>query len=229
MGRSVTSETDSNGEPRPTITLALTGASGADYGLRLLACLLSAGRSVDLLLSDAARTVLEQECDLRFSGDGSSLKTALMDYFSARFQQEAPLTALRHFDWRDWGAPMASGSIHPRPMVICPCSMGTLAAVAHGLSDTLIERAADVCIKERWPLILVPRESPFSTVHLQNMLSLSQMGVTILPAAPGFYHRPRRLLDLVDFIVARILDQLQVPHRLLPRGPDHDGNWGRRG
>ncbi len=210
----------------PPITLALTGASGADYGLRLLACLLLAGRAVDLLLSDAARTVLQQECDLYFSEDETELATVLGDYFVERFQQEVTLSGLHHYGLRDWGAPMASGSVNPRPMVICPCSMGTLAAVAHGLSDNLIERAADVTIKERWPLVLVPRETPFSTIHLDNMLSLSRMGVTILPATPGFYHRPVTVLEVMDFIVGRILDQLKISHQLLPRGPDADGNWG---
>ena len=117
-------------------------------------------------------------------------------------------------------APVASGGgAKTRAMVVCPCSMGTLAAIAHGLSDTLIERAADVQIKERRPLILVPREAPFSPIHLENMLQLARLGVVILPAAPGFYHRPERLEDLLDFIVARILEQLGIAHSLLPPWP----------
>ena len=217
-----------------SVTLALTGASGAVYGLRLLACLLQAGRGVRLLLSDAARVVMEQECGLVCRGDGAAVVDSLAVFYRGAFYQERfpgplSLAGVRHHGLHDWGAPMASGSVDRRAMVICPCSMGTLAAVAHGLSDSLIERAADVALKERWPLVLVPREAPLSSIHLENMLRLSRAGAILLPAAPGFYHRPQTVGALVDFVVARVLDQLRVPHRLLPRGPDGDGNWGGAG
>lgn len=202
------------------ITIALTGASGARYGLRLIECLLRAKRQVDLLLSDAARTVLERECDLVCRGDGTAVTEAIARYYRAGSDVPVGMDGLRHYGLRDWMAPMASGSSGARRMVVCPCSMGTLAAIAGGLSDTLIERAADVAIKEARPLILVPRETPLSPIHLQNMLALSRMGVMLLPAAPGFYHRPQTVGALVDFIVARILDQLGVTHGLIPSYPD---------
>ena len=118
---------------------------------------------------------------------------------------------------KEWFAPAASGSNPADAMVVCPCSMGSLAAMAHGLADNLIERAADVMLKEKRPLILVPRETPFSLIHLRNMTQLAESGATILPANPGFYHRPQSVNEVVDFIVARILDQLNIPHTLLPR------------
>ncbi|MBF0095842.1 MAG: UbiX family flavin prenyltransferase [Magnetococcales bacterium] len=190
------------------ITLAWTGASGALYGLRLLRALLWHGQGVDLLISAAARVVLQQECDLSLpEGDGALVQECLLALLQADGVTVAE-GALRHYGASDWYAPMASGSGAGRAMLICPCSMGTLAAIAHGLSDNLIERAADVMIKERRPLLLVPRETPLSPIHLQNMLTLSQLGVTILPAAPGFYHRPGSVLELVDFIVERVLRQL---------------------
>jgi 4-hydroxy-3-polyprenylbenzoate decarboxylase len=194
-----------------TITLALTGASGMPYGLRLLESLLNAGTQVFLLYSQAAQIVVHQEL-------GITLPTRAReaaDFFSARFGAHAG--QLRAFGREDWFAPVASGSNPADAMVICPCTMGTLAAVACGLADNLIERAADVMLKERRPLILVPRETPLSAIHLENMLKLTHAGAVILPANPGFYHRPASVAELVDFVVARILDQLQIPHRLMPR------------
>ncbi|MBF0185735.1 MAG: UbiX family flavin prenyltransferase [Magnetococcales bacterium] len=188
------------------ITLAWTGASGAQYGLRLLRALLRRGQEVDLLISAAARVVLRQECDLVLpEAEGASLEKVLLAVLAT--EQEPPLdgSKLRYYASDDWFAPMASGSGAGRAMVICPCSMGTVAAIAHGLSDNLIERAADVMIKEKRPLLLVPRESPLSAIHLQNMLDLARLGVTIMPAAPGFYHRPATVDDLLDFLVERIL------------------------
>ncbi|MEO5364255.1 MAG: UbiX family flavin prenyltransferase [Magnetococcus sp. DMHC-8] len=203
---------------RRLITVAWTGASGARYGLRLVHALLVLQQRVDLLISDAARLVLRQECDLSLQGDGAVVVHALGHYFHAQ-GQPVDLSGLRHFAKDDWLAPMASGGAGSRSMVVCPCSMGTLAAIAHGLSDNLIERAADVIIKEGRPLILVPRETPFSVIHLENMLSLARLGVTVLPAAPGFYHRPERLDDVLDFIVARILDHLGIAHTFAPVWP----------
>jgi flavin prenyltransferase len=202
--------------PVSTVTLALTGASGMAYGMRLLECLLAADVRVYLLLSQAAHIVAKQEIGVALPARAGDLEKQLTAGLNARDGQ------LRVFGRDDWNAPVASGTNPADAMVVCPCSMGTLAAIAHGLSDNLIERAADVMLKEQKKLILVPREAPFSTLHLENMLTLSRMNVVILPANPGFYHRPQNVGDIVDFIVARILDQLGIPHQLMARwGDDH--------
>ena len=199
------------------VILAFTGASGAPYGLRLLECLLNAGYHVDLIFSKAAHMVFAMETDLELPARPAELNQFFTDKYQAAAGQ------LRVFGREDWMAPMASGSHTAKSMVVCPCTMGTLAAIAHGMSDNLIERAADVMIKERRQLILVPRETPFSAIHLENMQKLAQLGVTLLPANPGFYYRPGTIEDLVDFVVARILDQLQVEHELMPRwGEEQD-------
>ena len=195
------------------IILAVTGASGAPYTLRLLECLLEGERRVDLVFSKAALMVFAMETDLELPARPAELQSFLSEYFNA-----AP-DLLRVYGREDWMAPMASGSHSARSMVVCPCTMGTLAAIAQGASDNLIERAADVMIKESRQLILVPRETPFSAIHLENMLKLSRLGVVMLAANPGFYCKPERIDDLVDFVVARILDQLQVEHQLI-------GRWG---
>lgn len=200
--------------PVNTVTLALTGASGMAYGMRLLECLLAADVRVYLLLSQAAHIVAKQEIGVALPARAGDLEKQLATGLNARDGQ------LRVFGRDDWNAPVASGTNPADAMVVCPCSMGTLAAIAHGLSDNLIERAADVMLKEQKKLILVPREAPFSTLHLENMLMLSRMNVVILPANPGFYHRPQNVGDIVDFIVARILDQLGIPHQLMARWGD---------
>ncbi|HSB96142.1 MAG TPA: flavin prenyltransferase UbiX [Spongiibacteraceae bacterium] len=200
-------------KPR-TITLAMTGASGAQYGLRLLECLLAAECRVYLLISAAARVVLATETGEQLPEGLAETQAYLCERFSA------PATRLQVFDRDDWFAPVASGSSAPASMVICPCSTGTLSAIAVGASNNLIERAADVALKERRQLILVPRETPYSQIHLENMLSLTRMGALVLPASPGFYQRPQRIEELIDFVVARILDQLGVAQTLLPR-------WGQ--
>lgn len=202
--------------PVKTIAVALTGASGMPYGLRLVECLLAAGCKVWLLYSQVAQIVARQEMDLALPGRPAEVEALLAARFGAAEGQ------LRVFGREEWFAPPASGSNPPDAMVVCPCSMGSLAAIAAGLASTLIERAADVAIKEGRKLILVPRETPFSQLHLENMLRLSRMGVVILPANPGFYHHPKTVGELVDFVVARILDQLAVPHSLMPR-------WGEAG
>ena len=194
-----------------TVTLALSGASGMAYGLRLLECLLAAEVRVTLLLSQAAHIVAKQELGIALPARAGDLEKQLSAGLGAQDGQ------LRVFGREDWNAPVASGSNPADAMVVCPCSMGTLAAIAHGLSDNLIERAADVMLKEQKKLILVPREAPFSTLHLENMLALSRMNAVILPANPGFYHRPQSVEDMVDFIVARILDQLGIQHELMAR------------
>lgn len=193
-----------------TVTLAITGASGAQYGLRLLECLLAAKCRVYLLISNAAQVVLATETDVQLP-EFSQWQTFLCQRFQVVPEQ------LLVFSRDDWMAPGASGSSAPASMVICPCSMGTLAAIACGASNNLIERAADVALKERRQLLLVPRETPYSQIHLENMLKLTQMGAIIMPASPGFYQRPTRVEQLVDFIVARILDQLGIEQLLLPR------------
>ena len=195
-----------------TICLALTGASGMPYGLRLLECLLASGCQVQLLYSQAAQIVARQELDFDLPSRPSEAKTALL----ARLVAVDP-GKLAVFGREEWFAPVASGSNPPDAMVVCPCSMGTLAAIAQGLADNLIERAADVVLKEGRKLVLVPRETPFSAIHLENMLRLARAGAVIVPPSPGFYHHPQTVADLVDFVVARILDQLAVPHTLMQR------------
>lgn len=197
------------------VTLALTGASGMPYALRLLQCLLQQDAEVFVVMSKAARVVIGTETDMvLLPGTGETAK-ALRDYLKI---DSGTLTVC---GLEQWTAPIASGSGAPHQMVVCPCSTGTLSAIATGASNNLVERAADVALKEGRKLILVPREAPFSAIHLENMLKLARLGVVILPAAPGFYHQPQSIDDLVDFIVARILDQLGLPQTLVPR-------WGEK-
>ncbi|APX92812.1 aromatic acid decarboxylase [Halomonas sp. 1513] len=196
---------------KPPVTVALTGASGAQYGLRLIECLVAAEHEVWVMISKAAHLVIDTETQVSLPARPERLVAALNELSGARDGQ------IRCFAREDWMAPVASGSGAPASMVICPCSTGTLSAVATGASNNLIERAADVALKERRQLILVPRETPFSAIHLEHMLSLTRMGAVILPAAPGFYHQPSSVDDLIDFIVARILNQLGIEHRLMPR------------
>lgn len=194
-----------------TVCLALTGASGMPYGLRLLECLLAAGCRVQLLYSQAAQVVAKQEMNLELPSRPAETRDALLARFNADPEK------LQVHGREEWFAPVASGSNPPDAMVVCPCSMGTLAAIAQGLADNLICRAADVVLKEGRRLVLVPRETPFSAIHLENMLRLARAGAVILPPSPGFYTHPQTVADVVDFVVARVLDQLRVPHTLLPR------------
>ncbi len=196
------------------ITLAITGASGAQYGLRLLECLLDTEREVYLMISQAAQVVIATETNFDLPGRAEEQQLFLSEYFNATEQQ------LHVFGRDQWMSPVASGSNTAQAMVICPCSSATLSAVANGASRDLIERAADVMLKERRPLILLHREMPVSAIHLENMLKLSQLGVTIMPASPGFYHQPQSIDALIDFVVARILDHLSIKHTLIPR-------WGK--
>ncbi len=193
------------------ITLAFSGASGAPYGLRLLEILLKAEYQVYLLISSAARVVLATEQQIKLSANPQQATTQLSDMFDAADGQ------LVVCGKDEWFSPVASGSAAPKQMVICPCSTGTLSAIACGASDNLMERAADVVIKEKGQLIVVPREMPLSSIHLQNMLTLSQQGVTIMPASPGFYHQPQSITDLVDFVVARILDHLGIEQDIMQK------------
>lgn len=193
-----------------TVTLAMTGASGAAYGLRLLDCLVQSGVCVYFLMSSAARVVVETETELELPPDDR-----LEQFLTANF--DADPGQIQLFTRDDWFSPVASGSASPSSMVICPASGGCISAIANGASNNLIERAADVAIKERRQLIVVPRETPVSAIHLENQLKLARLGVTILPASPGFYQSPQTVFDLVDFVVARILDQLGIAQSLLPR------------
>ncbi|QVL48562.1 MAG: UbiX family flavin prenyltransferase [Thiocapsa sp.] len=194
-----------------TITVALTGASGSQYGLRLVECLLAAGMRVYLLISQAGQVVLKMEADLEVPARPAEAESFFLDYFDVQPGQ------LRVFGRQQWTAPVASGSNPPDAMVICPCTTGTLASIAAGVSTSLIDRAADVTMKESRKLILVIRETPFTAIHLENMLRLARAGAVIMPANPGFYFKPTRIEQIVDFMVARILDHLGVPHRLMAR------------
>ncbi|HEX6938484.1 MAG TPA: flavin prenyltransferase UbiX [Longimicrobiales bacterium] len=186
----------------PPVTLAMTGASGAPYGVRLLQILNDAGVPVRLIISETGWRLLREEEGI---ADEAALRERTGDW-----------SRVAVYDDGDRGATPASGSTPSRGMVVCPCSMGTLASIAQGTTRSLIERAADVALKERRPLILVPRETPYSIVHLENMLRVSRAGAIVLPASPGFYHRPTGIGDLVDFVVGRIVAQLGLD---LPLGP----------
>lgn len=193
------------------ITLAITGASGAPYALRLLEMLVRADYQVFVLISSAAKVVFATEENIKIPGKPDATAAFFTERFNAKPDQ---ITVCGK---EEWFSPVASGSAAPKQMVICPCSTGTLSAVACGASDNLIERAADVVLKERGQLIMVPREMPLSTLHIENMHKLSQMGVVMMPAAPGFYHQPQTIADLIDFVVARILDHLGVDQQLMAR------------
>jgi len=192
-----------------TINLAFTGASGIPYGMRLLECLLQSGARVQLVYSQAAQIVAKQEMDFTLPNRAQDAEKMLTDKLGT-FSGE-----LKVYGIQDWYAPMASGSNPGDAMVICPCTMGTLGKVAGGISDDLIARAADVMLKEKRTLILVPREMPFSAIHLENMLKLSHAGAVIMPPNPGFYHHPQSVQEMVDFVVARILDHLGVEQTLV--------------
>lgn len=196
------------------IVVGITGASGSIYGLRLVEELLRAGRQVTLLLTAAGRQVLAFETGLKLMEKPDDCLAQLRAHFNVEAQ-------LSHYALGDFFAPIASGSSTPDGVVICPCSMGTAGRIAAGLSDNLLERVADVALKERRQLLLVPRETPFNQIHLENLLCLSRAGAQILPAMPAFYQQPQSVADLVDFVVGKILDQLGVEHQLFKR-------WGEQ-
>ncbi len=207
----------SAGKTVETIAIGMTGASGAQYGLRLIECLIRSERRVYLMLSKPAQLVIAAETDLKLPGRAGDIAGALAERFGARAGQ------LQAFGTDEWTAPIASGSGVADAMVVCPCSMATLSSIAVGASRNLLERAADVTLKEGRKLILVPRETPFSAIHLKNMLKLARLGVVILPANPGFYTRPQKISELIDFIVARVLDHLRIKHELVARwGSEED-------
>jgi 4-hydroxy-3-polyprenylbenzoate decarboxylase len=200
-----------SGAARRPIVMAITGASGAPYAVRLLEALLQAGEHLQLIVSDHGLRLLRTETDV-----------TTVDELRTRVGAAAWDAQLTMFDDGDRGAAPASGSARNRGMVICPCSMGTISAISQGTSRSLVERAADVALKERRRLVLVPRETPYSAIHLENMLRLTRAGAVVLPASPGFYHRPTQIGEMVDFVVARVLDHLEVEHTLGRR-------WGEEG
>lgn len=191
------------------IVLAMTGASGAIYGRRLLEVLLQLDIDVHLVISDSGRSVLRHELGLELESDGFSLHQMLPAWEGS--------SQVEYFDCRDFMAPIASGSFRTRGMVVCPCSGGTLSGIATGASRNLIQRAAEVHLKERRRLVLVPRETPLSLIQLDNMRAACRAGATLLPASPGFYQGTSSIGELVDFVVARILDQFDIEHALVRR------------
>jgi len=197
-----------DGAPLP-IVMAVTGASGAPYAVRLLEVLVGAGRPVQLIVSDHGMRLLRTETAI-----------GTLDQLRAGVGAGAWDAHVTVFDDGDRGAAPASGSARNAGMVICPCSMGTISAISQGTSRSLVERAADVTLKERRTLVVVPRETPYSAIHLENMLRLTRAGAVVLPASPGFYHRPTRIDELVDFVVARVLDHLGVTHTIGRRWGD---------
>ncbi len=202
-------------DTKQPIAIAITGASGSAYGLRLLELLLQNGRQVYLMISKAGEMVIPMETGMELPSETAQMEEVLVQRFNAMEGQ------LRLFGREEWTAPVASGSNPPAAMVVCPCTAGTLSAIATGASNNLIERAADVMLKEQRRLILVVRETPLSAIHLENMLKLARLGVVTMPASPGFYNRPQSLEQIVDFMVARVLDHLEIQHDLIqPWGED---------
>ncbi len=200
-----------NSENKQIISLAITGASGVQYGFRLLEILLQKNHTVYLMVSKAAQVVIGMETDIKLPSRCKDMQ----QFLTEKYHCEKDL--LHVFGEDEWTSPTASGGNLVDAMVVCPCSMGALSAIATSASNNLIERSADVMLKERRKLILVPRETPYSDIHLENMLKLSRMDAVILCANPGFYNKAETINDLIDFIVAKILDQLYVEHNLQPR------------
>ncbi len=193
------------------ITVAITGASGAIYATKLIEQLLKAGKEIDLLISNMGKNLLQQELQIDINTK-QSIHTAITS--------DTEYSRLNIYFKDDWDSPAASGSSAAKTMIIIPCSMSTLSAVANGNSSNLIQRAADVTIKEQGKLILLPREMPFSAIHLENMLKLARLGCCIMPPAPAFYNNPQSVDDLVNFVIARVLDQLGVENDLAARWSD---------
>jgi 4-hydroxy-3-polyprenylbenzoate decarboxylase len=193
------------------IAVAITGASGAIYGIRLVEELLLSGNRVSLLISKSGQLVLKEELGIDWPADEESMNRSVRAHFKATAE------TLTYYAEDNFFSPLASGSAAAEAMVVAPCSMGTLARIAAGLSANLLERTADVMLKEGRPLLLLPRETPFSAIHLENMLKLARLGVRIIPAMPGFYSHPQTIEDIVDFVVGKMLDQLGVEHTLFTR------------
>jgi 4-hydroxy-3-polyprenylbenzoate decarboxylase len=197
-----------------TYTVVISGASGAPYALRLLQALIKGGHSVYLSISGDGLSILNDETGLMLKGSETDIQYAIEKHLEAKEGQ------IVYYDEDNMYAPIASGSVRIDAMVVIPCSMKTLSAIAHGYASTLIERAADVTLKEKRKLIIVPRETPLSAIHLRNMLTLAELGCHIIPAMPAFYHHPKRISDMVDFVVGRVLDSMGIDNDLSPR-------WGK--
>jgi 4-hydroxy-3-polyprenylbenzoate decarboxylase len=195
------------------LVVAITGASGSPYGVRLLDVLLRAGRTVHLVVSSAATQVMERELGVTID---------LNHFDPTLLLKNADASRLHFHHFRDFSAGIASGSFRTAGMAVCPCSMGTVAAIAHGTSENLIHRAADVHLKERRKLVLVPRETPLGLIQLRNLTAAAEAGAVVLPAMPAFYTLPKTVDDMVDFVVGRVCDQLGVEHRLFPRWGSDD-------
>ena len=204
-----------NSDITKTVTLGITGASGIPIAFNLLQQLLKAKCRVYLVITTAGMITVKQETGVSLSANPESCKATLAQYLDLE-----NIDSLSVYTNNDWYSPMASGSSVSDAMVVCPCSMATLGKIAHGIGDDLLSRAADVVLKERKNLILVPRETPLSAVHLQNMQQLAVLGVSILPPVPAFYTHPQTIQDIIDFIVGRILDQIGVSNSLVER-------WGK--
>lgn len=196
---------------KKTVILAITGASGVQYGIRLLEQLLTHNHKVYLLVTRAAHVVISMETELAWPANNHELHDQLCKRYGVDENQ------LKVCGESEWTSPIASGSSSVDAMVVCPCSMSTLSSIAIGASANLLERAADVILKERKKLVMVPRETPFSDIHLENMLKLSRMGVVMLAANPGFYNQPQSVDDIIDFMVARVLDHLGIKQELQPK------------
>jgi len=194
---------------KDAITLAITGASGAIYGLNLLKWLVRYYQQVHLLISDAGRIVIATEMDLKLPESPAKIEAKLAEFIGCNKD------IIKVYAKENWYSPVASGSAAPKQMVVCPASMGCISAIATGASNNLMERAADVVLKEKGQLILLPREMPFNTIHLRNLLSLSEAGATIMPASPGYYTKPRDINDLVDFVSSRILNHLGIENEIV--------------
>jgi len=194
-----------------TYTVAISGASGAPYALRLLQALIKSGHSIYLSISGDGLSILNDETGLMLKGSETDIQNALEKHLGAKEGQIA------YFDEDNMYAPIASGSAKVDAMVVVPCSMKALASIAHGFASNLIERAADVMLKEKRKLIIVPRETPLSAIHLRNMLTLAEAGCHIIPAMPAFYHHPQKISDMVDFVTGRVLDSMGVENDLSPR------------
>lgn len=198
------------------IAVAITGASGAIYGVRLIEELLAAGNRLSLLISSSGRIVLKEELGLDWPSSEEAMNQTVRNHF------KTDSDSLTYYHENNFFSPLASGSAAPDAMIIAPCSMGSLARIAAGLSGNLLERAADVMLKEGKPLLLLPRETPFSAIHLENMLKLARLGVRIIPAMPGFYSHPQTVADIVNFVVGKMLDQLGIAGNLFTRWQSKD-------
>lgn len=194
-----------------TYTVAITGASGAPYAYRLLQVLVKGGHDLYVSISGEGLSIVTDETDLHLKGSETDIQYAITKHFNAGEGQ------ITYFDEDNMYAPIASGSVGIDAMVVIPCSMKTMASIAHGFASNLIERAADVTLKERRNLIIVPRETPMSSIHLRNMLTLSDMGCRMIPAMPAFYHHPKEIQDMVDFVVGRVLNSMGIENDLAPR------------